>query len=96
MQQSRVYKCILRRDRPQIDAPTNAKWEQNTGNLLFNASVNGRGSYNINIYKDGISEPVQFYNVNYRASETFKERSMVLDPDALIKMDTGSCRYLMI
>lgn len=43
MQQSRVYKWILRRDRPQIDAPTNAKWEQNTGNLLFNASVNGRG-----------------------------------------------------
>ena len=74
---------------PQIDAPTEARWQEKTGNLLFNASVNGTGFYGYSIYKEGEENPVYTGSIHYPADYQNTELEMGLSEDALSKMDSG-------
>ena len=74
---------------PQIDAPTEARWQEKTGNFLFNASVNGTGFYGYSIYKEGEENPVYTGSIHYPADYQNTELEMGLSEDALSKMDSG-------
>lgn len=38
------------RETVRIDAPTNARWEEKTGNFVFDASKNGFGHYYFSLW----------------------------------------------
>ena len=74
---------------PQIDAPTEARWQEKTGNLLFNASVNGTGFYGYSIYKEGEENPIYTGGIHFSADYQKSEYEVGLSEDALLKMETG-------
>ncbi len=74
---------------PQIDAPTEARWQEKTGNLLFNASVNGTGFYGYSIYKEGEENPIYTVGIHFSADYQKSEYEVGLSEDALLKMETG-------
>lgn len=76
-------------DLPKIDAPTNARWEKTTGNLLFNASESGTGKYCYSIYREGQAAPVYSSSITYGAAYDTIEREMGLSEYALETMSTG-------
>ena len=78
------------RETVRIDAPTNARWEEKTGNFVFDASKNGFGHYYFSLYNAADDKQLYSYEAYFPADEVGDQISLGIPSEALELMTTGS------
>lgn len=76
-------------DLPKIDTPSDAHWNQTTGDLIWKLPENGTGKYELSIYREGETQAIYNVRWNLSALDAGSSFNASLNSAALDRMTTG-------